>query len=94
MQLKNQLFQKTSIKCRDGSMVHLRPRQVVDVATDEIDDDHLRSMVAHGYVLVGGASGAIVKPVADNELPKPEKSEEKAAAGKQPESTKSKLKEK
>ena len=52
MHLKNLKPQKTSVFCKDGSMLHLRSRQEVDISKIELDKSHLDSMIAKGSVVL------------------------------------------
>ena len=51
MQIKNAMFQKVAVKCKDGSMLHLLSRQEVDINKIELDETHLESMLNQGYWL-------------------------------------------
>lgn len=75
MHIKNQQFQQTAVKCKDGSMLHLRSRQEVDVSKLELDEDHLQSMLNEGYVALRGKRGTSDKPLETSEAPKPDKVE-------------------
>ena len=48
MHLKNLKPQKTAVFCKDGTMLHLRSREEIDISKVELDKNHLDSMIAKG----------------------------------------------
>lgn len=79
MHIKNQQFQKTAVKCKDGKMLHLRSRQEVDISKVELDEVHLKTMLDRGHVAMRGESSKSVKPLETSAAPKLEKAEASGA---------------
>jgi len=69
MHIKNQQFQKTAIRCKDGKMLHLRSREEVDISKVDLDKAHLKTMLERGYVSMRGEGGK-AKPSASPKKPK------------------------
>ncbi len=61
MYIKNQQFQRTAVKCKDGSMLHLRSRQEVDVSKVKLDEDHLKTMLERGHLAMREARATSAK---------------------------------
>lgn len=64
MRIKNQQFQNTAIRCKDGKMLHLRSREEVDISKVDLDKAHLKTMLERGYVAMRGQDGKADKPSA------------------------------
>jgi len=92
MHLKNLKPQKTAVFCTDGSMLHLRSRQEIDISKLELDKSHLESMIAKGAVSLrdkGSKSVTAVKAASPANVessgktdPEPKKSENSKSTAK------------
>lgn len=85
--LKNQLFAPMGILTSDGKMLHLRPREEVDIGKVKLDDSHMKSMLRKGYVVLREEGKTLSaktppSPSAEKDKPKGKEAEESASESK------------
>lgn len=62
MHIKNLKPQKTAVFCKDGTMIHLRSREEIDISKIELDKTHLDNMIAKGAVALRDKGGKSTTP--------------------------------